>query len=193
MQARTYPTHLVLNWSLPDGTRIVIRPIRPEDRKIEREFVHNLSEEAKYFRFFSALNELTERMLTHFTEVDYDHEMALIAAITENGLEVEIGVARYVINPDDKSCEFAIVVADAWQHRGIGRTLMICLMQAALSRGLQVMEGFVLAANHKMLALMSALGFTIGPAESDATLKQVSRNLTNIRVPALPGTAIQAP
>ena len=55
------------------------------------------------------------------------------------------------------------------------------------------MEGFVLAANHKMLALMSALGFTIGPAESDATLKQVSRNLTDVRVPALPGTAIQAP
>ena len=70
---------------------------------------------------------------------------------------------------------------------------MICLMQAALSRGLQVMEGFVLAANHKMLGLMSALGFTIGPAKGDATLKHVSRNFTDVCVPALPGTAIQAP
>ncbi|MEO8008599.1 MAG: GNAT family N-acetyltransferase [Betaproteobacteria bacterium] len=192
MPAQTYPAHLVLNWSLSDGTRIVIRPIRPEDRQIEQEFVHNLSEEAKYFRFFSALHELTERMLTRSTEVDYDQEMALIAASTENGHEVEIGVARYVINADDKSCEFAIVVAHAWQHRGIGRTLMICLMQAALSRGLQVMEGFVLAANHKMLGLMNALGFTIEPATGDATLKLVRRDLTGVRLPALPASAIQA-
>jgi acetyltransferase len=83
-------------------------------------------------------------------------------------------------------------VADAWQHRRIGRTLMICLMHAAHSRGLQIMKGFVLSSNHKMLGLMHALGFTIRPAEGDPTIKHVSRNLTDPTVPALPESAIPA-
>jgi acetyltransferase len=83
--------------------------------------------------------------------------MALIAVIRENGRETEIGVARYAINPDGTSCEFAIVVADAWQRKGIGSKLMHSLMDAAGSRGLRTMEGWVLAGNTRMLALMDGL------------------------------------
>ena len=143
---------------LPDGTRILIRPIRPEDRGIEREFVRNLSSESKYFRFMSAVNELSEAMLNRFTRIDYAREVALIAVVTEDAHEKEIAVVRYVANPDGRSCEFAIAVADAWQHRRIGRTLMICLMWAAHSRSLQVMEGFVLSRNHKMLVIDACIG-----------------------------------
>jgi acetyltransferase len=192
VMAAPYPSELSWRWVLPDGTRILIRPIRPEDRQIEQEFVRNLSSESRYFRFMSALNELSEGMLNRFTRIDYARELALIAAVVENAHEKEIAVARYVTNPDGRSCEFAIVVADAWQHRRIGRTLMICLMRAAHSRGLQVMEGLVLASNHKMLGLMNALGFTIRPAEGDQTMKHVSRNLADVTLPALPETAIRA-
>ena len=126
------------------------------------------------------------------TRIDYARELALIAVVTEDSHEKEIAVARYVTNPDGRSCEFAIAVADAWQHRRIGRTLMICLMRAAHRRGLQVMEGFVLSSNHKMLGLMHALGFTINSAEGDPTMKHVSTNLTDVTVPALPESAIPA-
>ena len=190
--ATPYPSELMWRWVLPDGTRILIRPIRPEDRQIEQEFVHNLSSESKYFRFMSAVNELSEGMLNRFTRIDYAREVALIAVVTEDSHEKEIAVARYVTNPDGRSCEFAIAVADAWQHRRIGRTLMICLMRAAHRRGLQVMEGFVLSSNHKMLGLMHALGFTISSAEGDPTMKHVSTNLTDVTVPALPESAIPA-
>ena len=190
--ATAYPSELIWRWVLADGTRILIRPIRPEDRQIEQEFVRNLSSESRYFRFMSAVNELSEGMLNRFTRIDYARELALIAVVSEDPHEKEIAVCRYVTNPDGRSCEFAIVVADAWQHRRIGRTLMICLMSAAHSHGLQVMEGFVLSSNHKMLGLMHALGFTVGPAESDPTMKHVSRNLTDLTVPALPETAIPA-
>lgn len=190
--ATAYPSELIWRWVLPDGTRILVRPIRPNDRQIEQEFVRNLSSESKYFRFMSAVDELSEGMLNRFTRIDYAHELALIAVVTEDSHEKEIAVARYVTNPDGISCEFAIVVADAWQHRTIGRTLMICLMRAAHSRGLQVMEGFVLSGNHKMLGLMHALGFTIRSAESDPTMKHVTRNLTDVTVPALPESAIPA-
>ena len=86
-----YPSHLVTNWQLPDGTEITIRPIRPEDAEMEQEFVRDLSDEAKYFRFMNTLQELTQTMLVRFTQIDYDREMALIAVTEESGKEVEIG------------------------------------------------------------------------------------------------------
>jgi len=182
-----YPVGLVRNWTLRDGTRIVIRPIRPEDRQIERDFVRNLSDESRYFRFFNALRDLSETALTRFTQVDYDKGMALIAVICENGHETEIGVARYSINPDGRSCEFAIVVADAWQRRGIGSKLMHSLMDAARGRGLETMEGWVLSGNTRMLALMDGLGFTVDANAGDPSLRHVVKKLATRDIPA--GTA----
>jgi len=182
-----YPGELVQGWTLRDGTRIVIRPIRPEDRQIEKDFVRNLSDESRYFRFFNALRDLSETALTRFTQVDYDREMALIAVISENGGETEIGVARYVVNPDGRSCEFAIVVADAWQRMGIGSKLMHSLMGSARSRGLETMEGWVLSGNTRMLALMDGLGFTIDASAGDPSLRHVVKKLATRDIPA--GTA----
>lgn len=172
-----YPTHLIARWQLPDGTNITIRPIRPEDAEIEREFVRNLSEEAKYFRFMDTIHELSEQMLARFTQLDYDREMALIALAEENGREVEIGVARYAINPDGESCEFALVVGDRWQHKAIGHRLMNSLMDAARSKGLKTIEGEVLASNRNMLKLVTSLGFTISPSEEDAAVKKIAKAL----------------
>jgi acetyltransferase len=172
-----YPSHLVENWQLPDGTDIVIRPIRPEDAEIEQEFVRNLSDEAKYFRFMNTMHELSQTMLARFTQIDYDREMALIAVTTENGREVEIGVCRYAINPDGETCEFALVVADAWQHKAIAHKLMANLMDAARHKGLKTIEGEVLAKNHNMLKLMERLGFSIRTSEEDSAIKRVNRPL----------------
>jgi acetyltransferase len=175
--ATSYPAELVQALTFRDGTRVIVRPIRPEDRQIEREFVLKLSDESRYFRFMSALRELNEAMLSRFTQIDYDREMALIAVICENGLETEIGVARYIINADGVSCEFAVAVADAWQHRGVGSKLILNLVEVARARKLQVMEGIVMAGNHKMLGLMSALGFSIRPEPGDAAVKHVAKQL----------------
>jgi acetyltransferase len=177
MAVYPYPTHLVAEWQLPDGTSITIRPIRPEDAEIEREFVRNLSEEAKYFRFMSAIRELSETMLEHFTQIDYDREMALIAVTKVDGKEVEIGVCRYATNPDGESCEFALVVSDQWQHKAIGHKLMGSLMDAARSKGLKTMTGEVLASNHNMLTLVTTLGFSIAASEDDHAVKKVARAL----------------
>ena len=175
--ANPYPSELVRNLTLRDGTRVMMRPIRPEDRQIEREFVQKLSDESKYFRFMSALRELNETMLNRFTQIDYDRQMALIAVVCENGLETEIGVARYVVNANGTSCEFAVAVADAWQHRGVGSILILSLVEVARARGLQIMEGIVMAGNHKMLGLMDALGFSIRSEPGDASVKHVSKQL----------------
>ncbi len=177
MAIHPYPSQLVSTWQLTDGTSITIRPIRPEDAKIERDFVRGLSERSRYYRFMQALRELTPQMLVRFTQIDYDREMALIAVTGQGDAEIEIAVGRYAINPDGESCEFALVVDDAWQHRGIGHRLMEALMEQARSRGLQRMEGQVLSDNREMLKLVRALGFAVSIDAEDPNVLQVVRRL----------------
>jgi acetyltransferase len=171
MAIHPYPHHLVSQIQLADGTNVTIRPIRPEDAEIEQSFVRRLSPQAKYFRFMQALNELTPEMLVRFTQLDYNRELALIAVQERAEKEQELAVARYVMNPDGKSCEFALVVADEWQHRGIGSHLMTQLMDAAQERGFSSMEGEILGDNSKMLDLVKSLGFQLQNSAEDPGVK----------------------
>jgi len=172
-----YPADLVDRWQLPDGTDITIRPIRPEDAETEQAFVRALSPESKYFRFMHMVQELTPEMLVRFTQIDYDREMALIAVIERDGREEELGVARYMTNPDGETCEFALVVADAWHHKGLGTRLMRRLMEIAAARGLTAIEGEVLAQNADMLRLMKELGFASRASPEDPDVRVVNRPL----------------
>ena len=172
-----YPRHLIVEDHLTDGTPLVIRPIRPEDAESEQNFVRDLSDEAKMFRFMGAINELSPEMLVQFTQIDYRREMAMVAMALRDGGEQQVGVARYVINPDGRSCEFAIVVGDQITHQGIGTRLMKALFRAARDHGLQVIEGTVLKNNAPMLQLMNDLGFTRRMDPDDPELVLVERNL----------------
>ncbi len=172
-----YPTHLVSNWQLADGTDVVIRPIRPEDAELEQQFVRDLSEETRYFRFMNSVQELSESMLVRFTQIDYSREMALLAVTEAHGQEVELGVTRFAINPDGESCEFALVVADNMRGKGLGNKLMTALMDAARSKGMKVMEGEVLNNNASMLKLMKRLDFSIEASAEDDSVKKVRKVL----------------
>lgn len=172
-----YPTHLISNWQLADGSNITIRPIRPEDAEIEQAFVRGLSDESRYLRFMFSVLELSPDMLVRFTQIDYSREMALIAVTVEQDKEIELGVARFSINPDAESCEFALVVADNMQGKGLGQKLMIALMDAARAKGLKLMEGEVLKTNANMLKLMNRLGFGVADNPDDANIKRVSKVL----------------
>ncbi|WP_299847381.1 bifunctional acetate--CoA ligase family protein/GNAT family N-acetyltransferase [uncultured Roseovarius sp.] len=172
-----YPKQLIREYHLDDGTPLTIRPIRPEDAEIEQAFVRELSPQAKQFRFMGALNELSPTMLSQFTQIDYAREMALVAVANEDGKLHQHGVARYYINDDNSSCEFAIVVSDKLQHQGIGTKLMKSLMQAARDHGLTSIEGAVLARNQPMLDLMEDLGFTIRKPAGENEIVQVERQL----------------
>ncbi|EGV16832.1 bifunctional acetate--CoA ligase family protein/GNAT family N-acetyltransferase [Thiocapsa marina] len=177
MAIHPYPSHLIERVQLPDGKDLVIRPIRPEDAQMEQEFVRGLSEQTKYFRFMQAIKELTPEMLVRFTQIDYDREMALIGVVEHDGADVQVGVARYMARPGGEACEFAIVVSDTWRNLGIGARLMRSLMQNARSRGFRVMDGEVLSANSRMLALVKSLGFRIESDPQDMAVKWVSKVL----------------
>ena len=144
---------------------------------MEAKFVRELSNEAKYFRFMNSFHELSQEMLVRFTQIDYHNEMALIAVKTDSQGEEQIGVARYSTNVDKTSCEFALVVSDKWQSRGIAHHLMKDLMEIARDRNLETMEGQVLRENSKMLELVASLGFQVRNDAEDNTIKQVEARL----------------
>jgi acetyltransferase len=172
-----YPLHLTRHLTLKDGAAVTIRPIRPEDAAIEQEFVRGLSSESRYFRFMDSVRELSPQMLSHFTRVDYDLHLALIAVIAQDGRDIQIGVARYVARSDRGRCEFAVVVADAWQRRGLGTLLMRALMTAARGSGIGVMFGEILSGNHRMLGLATGLGFLAQPVGKDPRILRVEADL----------------
>ena len=106
-----------------------------------------------------SLKNITTQMVSRFTQIDYDREMALIALVEAGDRERQIAVARYVMNPDGRSCEFAIVVADDWHNKGIATELLRRLIDIARDRRLEEMVGIVLRANKGMIALAKGLGF----------------------------------
>ncbi|GAB4180509.1 MAG: GNAT family N-acetyltransferase [Rhodocyclaceae bacterium] len=170
MAIHPYPAHLTRKWTLADGTEVLIRPIRPEDAELEKEFVKNLSPETKYFRFMNTVRELGLPMLVRLTQIDYDREMAFIATTGAPGAEIELGICRYATNPDGESCEFAVVVADEWAHRGIARKLMAMLIETARAKGLKYMNGEFLASNARMLKFVTDLGFVLSKSGDDPTV-----------------------
>jgi len=160
MAIHPYPSALEFPLVLPDGQAATIRAIRPEDAEIERDFVHRLSEQSRFLRFMFGLQDLTPAMLAKFTQVDYDRELALIVVVRlPDGREQQIGVARYITLPDEESCEFAIVVSDEWQGKGVARQLFRRLIDVARERRLKIMTGITLRENARMIDLARSYGF----------------------------------
>jgi acetyltransferase len=180
MAIHPYPAQLVQVHRFDDGTPWVVRPIRPEDAESLQAFIRELSERSRYMRFISMMRELTPRMLARYTQIDYDRELALVAttelpnpAHRGHRHDAVIGLAHYLRNPDGRGAEYALVVADAWQSRGLGRQLMTLLIEAAREQGLEYIEGLVLAENRPMLRLMTSLGLKNEPDPEDSTLRRV--------------------
>jgi acetyltransferase len=172
-----YPSGLVGQLELADGTLASIRPIRPEDAAIEAAFVHGLSEQSRFLRFMFAVHDLTAAQLSRFTQIDYDREMALISVIDTPAGEQQIGVARYITLADEETCEFAIVVGDEWQGKGLARRLFGMLIDTARSRRLKVMTGVTLRENARMLDLARAKGFGLRMDEDDPSLVRMTLDL----------------
>jgi len=164
-----------------DGTSVVIRPIRPEDAEREQAFVRGLSPESRYFRFMNTLSELSPQLLERFTHPDPAREIALVAVVPPDlgARDEQVAVARCVQEGERGSAEFAIVVADRFQGKGLGQLLMQELIGCARARAWPRLQGFVLWNNHPMLALMHALGFTVSPHPEDAHLRIATLELNS--------------
>ena len=154
-----YPDQLEERLTIQEMTGIFIRPIRPEDAGILEALFGTLSPRSVYLRFFAPLKKLPHSMLARFTQIDYDREIALVAINEKSTPEEMLGVARIIALRDLKSAEFAVLVGDPWQGKGIGAALLLRCLKLAAQRGIQNVYGEVLAENTQMLHLGKKLGF----------------------------------
>jgi RimJ/RimL family protein N-acetyltransferase len=146
---------------LRDGSRALVRPIRPEDRERLRDGLARLSPRTRYLRFHSPVRRLSEEQLTYLTDIDYESHMAWVALDPEDLEEPGMGVARYVRLKDDPGvAEAAITVADRYQGRGLGTILLELLTRSAMENGIHTLRNYVLADNEAMLEILEQFGAT---------------------------------
>ena len=156
-----YPDECEAHTTLKTGFEIFIRPIRPEDAPLLVELFESLSQQSVYFRFFGPLKILPHSMLSRFTQIDYDREIALVALYGTEPNEKMLGVARVITDVyKHHQAEFSVVVGDPWHGKGIGAELLKRCLLISKERGIENVRGMVLPENTQMLALGKKLGFT---------------------------------
>ena len=161
-----YPTQWIRKVLHPkSGQTLLLRPIRPEDEPLEAELVQNASRESLYFRFFGFTPGIDHKMLARFTHIDYDREMAIVAVLEAGDKPQIIGVVRIVGDAWREECEYAILVADAWQGQGIGSLLTDYIIEIARAQGYRRISATFLKTNTAMRRLFERKGFAIRPGD----------------------------
>ncbi len=164
-----------------DGVALSVRPIRPSDRELLARYVEGLSVATRYRRFLGPTQRLTDRELTGLTVLDHHAREALVALDDAGEL---IGVARYIELDDEPGmAEVAIVIADRWQHRGVGTALLSRLIGRASAEGIHTFAASCLADNAEVIALFRELGEAVrrtggggGAVELEISLPPASTN-----------------
>lgn len=177
LQGYVGPDYPLWTHVLTGGREVLIRPIRRQDAAAERAFIERLSSRSMHNRFLAHITRPDDEFIERLTDIDYVNDVALAAVAREDGGEKIVGVCRYSLMPDHR-CESAVVVADAWQHLGLGTALMKHLIFIAQERGLRTMESRDLAGNFEMRQLASDLGFDARTDPEDAQQVVYSLDLT---------------
>lgn len=164
-------------WTLADGERLTLRHIVPTDAAREQAFVRGLSPESSYLRFHGTIKDLSKKDLKKYTEPDSRNAVAMVVLRSGETGEEEIGVARYVIDPDRANCEFAIVVADKWQKRGIGTRLINALIRHLQTSGVKQISGSVIKSNSVMRKFIKQMGFEETAIPDDPSTLLVTKHL----------------
>ena len=178
----SYPAHLSRTWTLASGQSLFVRPVRHDDGELEEAFVRELSRESGYQRMLSGGTKVTPEWIDSMTHIDYRRHMAFAVTKVNDGVEQFVGVGRYVVDAEGSGAEVALVLADAWQGRSLGRRLLETLLEHAAGAGIREAVAVVLATNVAMLRLARSLGFSVGAEPDDATVLRICRDLGTLNI-----------
>ena len=175
---RPYPTQYVQTWSTNGDRPITIRPIRPEDEPLMVLFHEELSEESVYLRYAHMIklkHRIAHERLTRICFIDYDREMLLVAdrQDPETSEHRILGVARLSKLHGTNQAEFALIVSDSYQQRGLGTELLRRMLQIGQEEKLEAIVGYIVTSNYKMHSLCKKLGFEVQPDRGEGMLKAV--------------------
>jgi len=171
MAIRPYPKELEETISLPDGQKLLLRPIRPEDEPAYHRLFAALPPEDVFMRFMNPMKVLPHGLAAKLTQIDYDREMALVLAGETDRGEVELyGGVRVSADPDNERAEFAILLRRDMTGLGLGPMLMRRIIDYARKKGLREIYGEVLSENAPMLKLCKVLGFSVQRLPDDPSV-----------------------
>ena len=156
-----YPARYIVPWTLPDGEGVILRPIKPEDEPLVNDMYITISEESFRSRFFQAAKHASHEMHIRQCNIDYDREMGIVAETKVREKRRIVGIGTLVTETSQKSAEYAVLVHDDYQGKGLGYKLLDVLIGIAQEKGLEEIYGFVLAHNTKMLDICKRLGFLV--------------------------------
>ena len=173
-RSRPYPKEWERRLFLPDRTHIFVRPVRPDDDELFRDFAKGVSDEDARLRFFGPKKELSDADLDRLVHIDYARAMGFVA-IRESTREM-VGVVRLHAEPNRESREFAIIVRSDFKGHGLGWMLMRLMIEYARSVGLRVIEGRTLHENKAMLKMCQEFGFELlmDPDDPGVTIVRLS-------------------
>lgn len=175
MTAKYRPCHITLR----DGREVTLRAIVEADATEIVQAFERLSAQSRYYRFMVHKKQLNDAALQRGVHPRPGRDFVLVATIpAADGIDI-VGAAQYVQagDPDEKTCEFAVTVAEDWRGSGLATKLLASLVCRARRDGYETMEGFVVAENTAMLALARKLKFKVEPVPGDATVLRVQRAL----------------
>ena len=170
---RPYPEELVRLARLSDGTAVRLRPIRPEDEPLWMELLAGCSRESIYARFRHFFQWQSHQAAVRYCFIDYDREIAMVAELEREGRRELLGVGRLVADPDHESVEYAVLVGDKWQNRGLGSVLTECCLEIARGWGLKRVVAQTGHDNARMRALFQRLGFATTPSADGSVIDAV--------------------
>ncbi|HEX7501971.1 MAG TPA: bifunctional acetate--CoA ligase family protein/GNAT family N-acetyltransferase [Acidobacteriota bacterium] len=170
---RPYPEEYVQPARLPDGTELLLRPIRPEDEPMWMDLLAGCSRESIYARFRHFFQWQSHQAAIRYCFIDYDREIAMVAELTRDGRRELLGVGRLVADPDHESVEYAVLVGDKWQNKGVGSVLTERCLEIAGRWGLKRVVAQTGSDNERMLSLFQRLGFATSPSADGSVIEAV--------------------
>ncbi|UCD59058.1 MAG: GNAT family N-acetyltransferase [Candidatus Hydrogenedentota bacterium] len=180
-----YPEQYMKTVSLADGKQIFLRPIKPTDDNMMVELFNSLSKETIHLRFFSTLKYMPKEQLQKFTHIDYEKQMAIVALVNVGNRERIVAVGRYTLEEKEPdAAEFAIVVQDSYQGRGIGTEVLRHLAHVAKLQDVRVIVGYIMNENSRMFAVLKRSGLKMSKKNWD-------RGITRVDIPIEENIQIQ--
>lgn len=155
--------------TLRDRREVVLRAVRPDDKQALVDGFGRLSEQSVYRRFFSQKRRLSDTELAYLTELDFETHVALLAVVREDGVDLPVGVGRFIRDPDRPSAEIAFTVDDRHQGLGIATLLLEHLADIARQLGVRELTAEVLSDNEDMLDVFRHSGLTMDTCASQGT------------------------
>jgi acetyltransferase len=165
-----YPEELVRPIELEDGTKMILRPIKPEDEPLWLAMIGRCSKDSLYSRFRYFFHWQSHEVATRFCYNDYDREIAIVAEIMDENSRKIIGVGRLIADPDHESVEYAILIEDAWQKKDLGNLLTDYCIEIANSWNLKRFIAQTTTDNKRMIAVFRKRGFEIRINAKDSTI-----------------------